>query len=267
MTYSTDSLERPTRNLAIAAFVSVVIHGLLAYLLSGAFTGRAPVKPEAPANDTPLILTLSTFENASHDEMDLEVISEVPQKDTPVQQSQSSPEPSRSAERKSETDTVVISKDQGIQDSEVPEDKSLETLATLSMDLESAYRKAWEPVKIFEFKANIDAESKGQGFPGSGNLEGKSLTTCFTPLLELEDFYCIEREFGSMSQSEIMDFKIKPRMLYVNKYLAEARALHPDCKTTYSGAGLFAILPLIKDAITGNGCKWWPVVKEVDYRP
>ena len=27
--------------------------------------------------------------------------------------------------------------------------------------------------------------------------------------------------------------------------------------------GILAIIPLTVDAVTGNGCKWWPDVKEV----
>jgi hypothetical protein len=29
-----------------------------------------------------------------------------------------------------------------------------------------------------------------------------------------------------------------------------------DCKSAYSGAGLLAVIPLAKDAVTGKGCKW-----------
>ena len=41
---------------------------------------------------------------------------------------------------------------------------------------------------------------------------------------------------------------------------AEARdAARPnphDCRVAYAGMGLLAILPLVKDAVTGSGCKW-----------
>jgi len=29
-----------------------------------------------------------------------------------------------------------------------------------------------------------------------------------------------------------------------------------DCKSAYAGAGLLAVIPLAKDAVTGKGCKW-----------
>lgn len=34
------------------------------------------------------------------------------------------------------------------------------------------------------------------------------------------------------------------------------RARRNDCRSAYSGLGLLAVLPLLKDAVTGSGCKW-----------
>jgi len=34
------------------------------------------------------------------------------------------------------------------------------------------------------------------------------------------------------------------------------KAAKPECGQAYAGAGLFAVLPIAKDAITGKGCKW-----------
>jgi hypothetical protein len=34
------------------------------------------------------------------------------------------------------------------------------------------------------------------------------------------------------------------------------KAARKDCKDAYSGAGLLAVIPLAKDAVTGKGCKW-----------
>jgi hypothetical protein len=34
------------------------------------------------------------------------------------------------------------------------------------------------------------------------------------------------------------------------------KAAKPDCAQAYSGAGLLAVLPMAKDAITGKGCKF-----------
>lgn len=33
-------------------------------------------------------------------------------------------------------------------------------------------------------------------------------------------------------------------------------ARRSDCKTAYAGFGLLAAIPLLKDAVTGSGCKW-----------
>jgi hypothetical protein len=34
------------------------------------------------------------------------------------------------------------------------------------------------------------------------------------------------------------------------------KAAKADCKTAHADAGLLAVIPLAKDAITGKGCKW-----------
>ena len=255
--------ERPSRDFVAPVFISVVIHMFLAFLLWDMVTSRTAVKPEATAIDNPLIVTLSTFTDTSRDGIDLEVVTAVPHTEPPAQESQSSPEPSNSTERKSEPETVVTSKDRGVQGSEAPEEKSPQTHATPSFDLEAAYRLTKDFGVMPEFEAETAAISKGRGIPGSESREGKFPTACLTASYDLENFYCIEQEFGRMSESEIMDMKIKTRKLYIKNYLAEARALHPDCRTVYMGNGLLAIPLFIHDVITGNGCKWWPDVKEV----
>ena len=35
-----------------------------------------------------------------------------------------------------------------------------------------------------------------------------------------------------------------------------ARSRRNDCRSAYSGMGVLAVLPLLKDAVTGTGCKW-----------
>ena len=35
-----------------------------------------------------------------------------------------------------------------------------------------------------------------------------------------------------------------------------ARSRRNDCRSAYSGMGPLAVLPLLKDAVTGSGCKW-----------
>jgi len=37
---------------------------------------------------------------------------------------------------------------------------------------------------------------------------------------------------------------------------AIARSLRSDCRIAYAGAGLFAIPLLVRDAVTGSGCRW-----------
>jgi hypothetical protein len=35
-----------------------------------------------------------------------------------------------------------------------------------------------------------------------------------------------------------------------------ARSSRNDCRSAYAGLGVLAVLPLLKDAVTGTGCKW-----------
>jgi hypothetical protein len=37
---------------------------------------------------------------------------------------------------------------------------------------------------------------------------------------------------------------------------AIAKAERPDCRTAHAGAGLLAVLFLIKDGFSDDGCKW-----------
>lgn len=254
--------DRPSRDFLVAVFVSLVIHAFLAHLLWVVVSGRTAVEPAAPTIDTPLILSLSTFTTTSHDGMDLEVVPAVPHTDPPAQRSQSSPEPSHSAERKSETETVVTSKDQGIPDSEIPEGKSLLTDATLSFNPEAFYRMDPKFERMPEFKAETVVTSIGQGVPDSEAPEGKSLATYLTPSFGLEAFYRVDPEFARMSEFEFQYLRRKRRMLYLRNYIIETRASYGgDCRTAYAGLMLLAIPFLIKDAITGNGCKWYPEIK------
>ncbi|WP_460537369.1 hypothetical protein [Chitinimonas naiadis] len=34
------------------------------------------------------------------------------------------------------------------------------------------------------------------------------------------------------------------------------KTARPDCRNAYAEAGLLAVVPLLKDAVTGSGCKW-----------
>ena len=112
-----------------------------------------------------------------------------------------------------------------------------------------------------EFKTETVVTLKGQGILGSGSPGEKSLAAYLAPSFGLEAVYRFEHEFGRMSESEAQDRRIKSSMLYIEKYKAEVRALNRDCGTAYAGLGLFAIPLLIRDAITGNGCKWGQAIE------
>ena len=64
-----------------------------------------------------------------------------------------------------------------------------------------------------------------------------------------------------MSKSEIRNNVIRSRMRHAMEYIAEHSDPHDNCKTAYTGKGLLAIPYLIRDAVTGNGCKWEPTLK------
>jgi hypothetical protein len=189
--------------------------------------------------------------------MELEVVSAVPHKDPPAQRSQSSPEHSRSTERESEAETVVTWKGQDYPDSEAPEDKSLATDTTPSFDLEAPYLMALDFGKTPEFKIETVVTSKSQGVPDSEATEDKSLAASLAPPFSLEDYFRLERKFGRMSEFDVHFHRYKMGMRYRKNYIAEIRASHRDCRTALA-KGLLGIPLLLRDAITGNGCRWLP---------
>ncbi len=128
--------EHPSRDFAVALFFSVGIHVFFVHLILVAVPGRTAVEPIAPANDSPLIISLSTFFNDSHDVMDREAVHAVPHTDPPVQRF-------ADAGFKSEAE-VVAPKVQDVPGPETPEDKSITTYLISSFKLEPDYRTAWD---------------------------------------------------------------------------------------------------------------------------
>jgi len=67
------------------------------------------------------------------------------------------------------------------------------------------------------------------------------------------------------SQGRVQGRNIAPPLVLQNPPVVEretplsraiARSAHSDCRTAYAGAGLFAIPFLVRDAVTGSGCRW-----------
>ena len=56
----------------------------------------------------------------------------------------------------------------------------------------------------------------------------------------------------------LLPFNVRPREeVKTKEQQAFDKALkRPDCKEAYSGMGLAAVIPLLRDAISENGCKW-----------
>ena len=113
-----------------------------------------------------------------------------------------------------------------------------------------------------EFEAETVVTSIGQEVTGSETAEDKSLSGNVTSPFSLENYYRMKGESGRMSEAEIQELILKPRMHQINSYTFEYnRDPRRDCRTAHSHRGLLSVPALIRDAITGNGCKWRPVLK------
>jgi hypothetical protein len=182
-----------------------------------------------------------------------------------------------------EFETFVTSKGQGIPGLEVPDGKSLATDAIPSIDLEAISRIDWEFGGTSELEFETFVTSIDLGVPALEAPNGKSLVTDAIPSIDLEAILriaregtwlhrialegtlmhcieregawapCIEREGTWMSKSELLmrNYEYSMRIIKRNKAL-----LPPDCRTAYANMGLLGIPFLIRDAITGDGCKW-----------
>ena len=260
----------PSRDFVVPFFVSVVIHAFLVFLLRFVDTDRTAFEPTAPSIDTHMIVSLTTFDTASQNELDREAISEVPNTGPP-------------AERKAEAESIVASKGQGIPGSETPHGESLATDEIPLIDLEAISRIDWEFGGTSELEFETVVTSIGLGIPGLEVPDSKSLATDATPSIDLEAILriaregtwmhrialegtwmhcieregermpCIEQEGKWMSKSEVLmqNYEYSMRIITRNRAL-----LPPDCRTAYANMGILGIFFIIGDAITGDGCKW-----------
>jgi hypothetical protein len=200
-----------------------------------------------------------------------------------TQRSQFSPERSRSAEGKAEAESIVESIDLGLPDLEVPDDKSLATHEIPSIDLEAIPRIDLEFGGTSELEFKTVVTSIDLGLPDLEVPDGNSLATDEIPLIDPEAIsrtdlegtlmhrialegtwmHCIERE-GSwaacidregtlMSKSEVLMQNYAHSMLIIKRNRA---LLPPDCRIAYANMGQLGIFFIIRDAITGDGCKW-----------
>ncbi len=107
----------------------------------------------------------------------------------------------------------------------------------------------------------MDMKNTDQGIPGS---EIPDIGSLLTRSSGLEAFYPGGRDFEGMSGFEYQYRWRKRRMLHLRDYIIKSRASRGgDCRTVYAGSGPLAIPLLIRDAVTGNGCKWYPELKEM----
>ena len=254
-----------SRDFVAAFFLSVFIHvflAFIAFLLWVVTTDPIAVEPENPLIATPLIVSLSMPAGTSRDGPDYEAVSAVPQSGPLDRSPQSSPERPGNTGRKSEAEIAVISKDRSIRDTKAFDGESPAAGTVPSFNLEAASRMASEFGRMPELKAETVAASKGRGGPGLVTPGGNSLAAYSTPAFGLEAADRIDRVFGKISEFEVQDPGFKTRRLYIKKYMA-VRALLPDCRTIFANNGLFAVPFLIKNAITHDGCKWLPEIREI----
>jgi hypothetical protein len=127
----------------------------------------------------------------------------------------------------------VASKGLGILGFEVPDGKSLANDATPSIDMEAILRIAREGSWMHRIP-----------------MEGT-----WMHCIEREGAWapCIERGGTWMSKSEVLmqNYEYSMRIIKRNRAL-----LPPDCRTAYAKMGQLGIPLIIRDAITGDGCKW-----------
>ncbi len=82
-----------------------------------------------------------------------------------------------------------------------------------------------------------------------------------TPRLDLDAMRQRARDIageGSTGRRTLLPLPIKPKQQHKSKEeLAFDKALkRPDCRDAYADMGLAAVIPLVRDSISGTGCKW-----------
>lgn len=221
---------RPSREVMISIFFSIVIHLFPALILWIVAANRIAVDPVASSISMPLIVSLTTLPATSNDGLD----------------------------SKSKAETVVTLKYSEFQATKAPEGRPIATDATLSFNMEAAYDMDWNFGNIPEFKVKDIETLINRGVLGSEAPGGNSLVPYLKPSYGLDAVNRFEQVFGEMAESELQRKKIVWRVDYIKKYEA---SLPPDCSTYYANKGfkgLFKIPFLIKDVIADNdkACMW-----------
>ncbi|MBN1904992.1 MAG: hypothetical protein JW927_07835 [Deltaproteobacteria bacterium] len=214
---------------------------------------RTVIEPVVPSIGNTLVVSLTTLPDSAHKELDKKEVSIMSASNPPAQKSQISSGPNSVPGPMAESEIVVTSQLPDIRASNAPEGNLNVNDITLSFNRESFYGMKWN----FSIKPGLKVDgietSIGQGVQGSETSEGNSLSTYLTPSYGLDAANRFEQVFGEMAESEFQRKNIKWRIDYVKKYEA---LMPPDCNTAYTNKGLLAIPYLIRDAITGNNCKW-----------
>lgn len=105
------------------------------------------------------------------------------------------------------------------------------------------------------------AAARSSGAPDAGSRLGHDVATppslpASAPRLNLE---LVRPRGGELSRSPSTGLvPLLPRPPEQKSKLASdlEKAARPDCRQAYAGQGLLAVVPLARDAVKGEGCRW-----------
>ena len=105
------------------------------------------------------------------------------------------------------------------------------------------------------------APAPAGGSPDAGSRLGHDLATApsraaSTPRLNLE---LPRQRGGELSRHGAPGLlPVLPRPPETKSKLAQEieKSGRPDCRSAYSALGLVAVVPLVRDAVAGDGCRW-----------
>lgn len=124
-----------------------------------------------------------------------------------------------------------------------------------------AASRAVRPVATALGEANRLAPAAGA--PDAGSRAGRDVATppslpASAPRLQLDLVRPRGGELSRTSSGGLVRVVPRPPEPEAKGKLAESleKAQKPDCRTAYSNMGLAAAAPLVRDALSGEGCRW-----------
>ncbi len=155
---------------------------------------------------------------------------------------------------KLETDTVIKIKSQEFQVEEPIELESAEVIAV------PVFETSYDFKIIPEQESDTIIKFKGIGDINSLYSRCYFRTDHFAPSFGTDTYFKLEKLIGKIPDSELRKMRYIAGRHTVEDYKKEYKK-YKNCKTAYSGAGLLAVPLLLRDAVTGNKCKWIPIIE------